>query len=280
MNWIIAIGLGAAAVGLLFYLIWLIKWRRQGRSRVRRREELRRAMERLGLGIMWETPFYNTRLLGIAGLVEGFPLRMELWEGDRDSCLRLTVWYPRRLRQGVRLRGKGDRWFKYGRRRASVLTGVEAFDQTFNLTSTVGEEERGRQLVSPPIQDELLQLAQEMDHIELGEYGLYMYATRSVEATRAARLINEALQIAARLSQRAAELGPSKAVTKTKYEAQSKMSMEREVDEREVAYLDDFPGGSSRDSSNSGSSNSGGSSSGRGSPASRSPSSSPEGDKT
>src|SRR5690625_7809080 len=100
MNWIVVAGLIAAALALLIYLIWLIKWRRRIQIQARRREELKQSLEELGLRDFWETRVYNARIFGVAGALQKNSLRIELWEGDGKSVLRLTSSFSRQVRQG------------------------------------------------------------------------------------------------------------------------------------------------------------------------------------
>lgn len=244
MNWIIAGGLGVAALVLLFSLIWLLKQRKKSSIRARRREDLRRSMQRLGLGVIWEAPFYNARLIGVAGQIQGISLRMELWDGDREGFLRLTTWYPRRLRQGLRLRTRGHRWFEQRRQKQTLLLDDKDFDEAFTVTSTKGHQDRASELFNDMLRSRLLQLAKEVDDIELGENCLYVYVGHSVEAGKAVELVEQTWQTAQMVYGQAAQIGPSKTLTKTEYEAASKQALGRGE-----AYVDEFPGGSRGESS-------------------------------
>lgn len=231
MNWIVVAGLIAAALALLIYLIWLIKWRRRIQIQARRREELKQSLEELGLRDFWETRVYNARIFGVAGALQKNSLRIELWEGDRKSFMRLTSSFSRQLRQGIRVRTRTPYKFGLRWRQRTFTIGDEEFDEVFIITSATKNKERAKALLNTTIRTKLLNLAKKVEIIEIDDRRFYIYCDQSLEGTQAAELIKQVIQISELLEERAAEVGPAEATAKTEYEVASKKTLGREIDQ-------------------------------------------------
>lgn len=217
-TWVLLAGLLAAFIALAIAGWWLLRRRRREASRAELSEELERSVRRLGLTSLWKTPFFEADVFGIDGEINGFDVRTELWGHPGGDCLRSTIRFPRPLKQGLRVRMNRRRWLEQWWQMSPVATGDSAFDERFQVYSHDEDEDRASQVLAPFIRHRFVQLAKDVDDIEVGDRSLYIFVDGGCEAGRIEKTIRDGLTLAVELINRSTEVGPLHTAGHTQYE--------------------------------------------------------------
>lgn len=234
-TWTTWIALGALillllAIGIGIWWIWNKQKRKVARAETS--SELKSIVERLGLGDVWQAPMYQADVFGFVGIVNGFSLRGELWDNSVHDFFRLTLRFPKPLRQGLSLSRNQSLVTGLLHRGGPLSVGDTRFDEAFQLFYSEGEDElaRGRELFSESLRERLVSLGEKVDELKIGDKSFHLFVEGSVESQVIERLIRESLRISVDLYNRAVEVGPVKTVRNTEYEMIAYGTLGRETE--------------------------------------------------
>lgn len=222
--WLTFIGALMLVVLLWWTAIRLARSRRGGGAREEFNENLARMAQSLGLAPPVESSIYGVGVLTLEGIINGFRLSLEIWHHGDAPFSRLTLVFPKPLRQGLRVLDE---------ERVGVMQramGMESLSLGDESTSTklvvlaANEPDRIREFLTPDVESSLIELEAAHEQLYLEDESIFVLNRNILKAEDYERLIRQALRLATRLSQRAEELGPKATKTGTNYaQAQSQM---------------------------------------------------------
>ena len=242
-SWVMLGTLVTLLVILAVAAVWLFRRHRRQESRAEVREELKDAVERLGLGTVWQAPLFQADIFGVRGLVNGYEVCGELWKKSDRDFFRLTVHFPQPMRQEFRMvtgrrRGLEQLW----RLERAEIDDSE-FEEHFSVYCRQDQDDHVRELLDRGVRRRFLSLVDGIDGLKLGDNSLYLFVDRAVEIAGLERLIRDGLAAASDVYNRTREFGPAKTAQSTSYEMLSVDGIRREAGEE--ANPEDFPQGTS-----------------------------------
>ena len=214
-------------LGVLVVLIAAVGWfgwrlarmRRAGEARAERLSDVRTFTDRMGLDHVWETSIFQSHVIGMRGELNGFRVRGELWDEPQRDAYRLSVRFPKVLRQPMKIRRKGSNGrVLSGRGLVAVSTGDEAFDARFATMVSEAASEKIEALLDANLRERMVALAEKVTSLRLGNRSLYVVAEEEVEAEVVDRLLRETLRVAVLLYNSSVEVGPLTSTRSTQYE--------------------------------------------------------------
>ncbi len=217
-SWLVLGGLLTVLVGLGVVAGWLLRRRRRDEMRAEVAEELRRSAERIGLETVWQSQLFHADVFGIRGKVNGFDIRAELWDKSSYDFFRLSVYFPRPLRQEFRLLARRRRGLEQLWKMESIEVGDRRFEERYNVYCRQDQDERVRDILAPSVRRKLVTLGSKADGVKLGDHSLYIFVDRSMGPTEIERFIRDALAVAVELYNRVVAIGPAQGAAKTSYE--------------------------------------------------------------
>ncbi len=217
-TWLLLIGLAVAFIALMASVWWLWRRRRRGVSRAELSEELAAAVERLQLSSVWQTGLFEADVHGFKGEVQGFVVDGELWERGGDAVFRLTLRFPRPLRQGVKVQTRRRNWLEALWPEETLEVGDADFDEKFYLYGEPDSEERIKEFFDFSLRHRLLDLVRRVEKLEMGDRSLHLMSREGKSVQDVERLVRDALRTALELYNRAVETGPARTATHTQYE--------------------------------------------------------------
>lgn len=214
-------------LGVLVVLIAMVGWfgwrlarmRRAGEARAERLSDLRTISERMGIDDLWESSVFQSHVIGMRGELNGFRVRGELWEDPAREAYRLSVRFPKVLRQPMKIRRTGSNGRVLpGRGLVAVSTGDAAFDARFATMVSEAASEKIDALLDANLRERMVALSEKVSSLRLGNRSLYVLADREVETSEIDRLLRETLRVAVLLYNSSVEVGPLTAAKSTQYE--------------------------------------------------------------
>lgn len=217
-SWLLLGCLLMVLIGLALTIWWLVRRRRRDEMRAGFAEELRDCAQRIGLATVWQAPLFQADVFGLRGLIKDFDVRAELWEKTNRDFFRLSVHFPRPLRQEFRLLARRRRGLEHLWKMDAVDVGHREFDDRYNVYCRQGQEERVREILVPSVRRRLMAIDEQVDGVKLGDHCLYIYVDKGIESPVIERLIRDALGVSVEVYNRVVEVGPAKGTAKTSYE--------------------------------------------------------------
>ncbi len=231
----VAILLGGAAW-------WLGRQRKRSDEREEMMAELRRRVERLGIGTVWQTPLFQVDVYGVRGEVNDFDIRCEIWDKASRDLFRLSIYFPRSTRQQCTLRSERRPTLKPLGQITAIEVGDEAFDQRFQLRGPEQGSEVIKELFDQELRDRLMKLVEDCDGLRIGDRSLYLYREAPVSPAEVERFLQDGLAAAAKYFQRSRKVGPTTENTDITYEMAAIDVLGRDGDDRRIGTS--FPDGS------------------------------------
>ncbi|MBA2664545.1 MAG: hypothetical protein H0U74_19815 [Bradymonadaceae bacterium] len=209
IGWLILI----AAIALIASIIWasmrFARYRRIAQRRTETAGELQRTMRMLGLSEVRESQLFQSRVFTLRGELNGFRIDCELWDHSQDPFCRVTIAYPRPLRQGMRMFPAREGRLFGGL--TGAARGESATTISNGLVVTAHENaERLRSFLDGDIQHHVERLNERVDDLFVGDERLFLYAEGPLAEQNCEALIRDGMAIAASLYSRAMALGPSR----------------------------------------------------------------------
>lgn len=240
VGWVVAVGF-LVILGVLVVVGWrLFRRRRREELRTELADQLREAVQRLGLGTVWETPLFQADVYGIRGSIDEFDVRAELWDKSSRDFFRLTVHFPHPTAQTFRLMTRRRRGVEHLWRIEPVEIGDPAFDNAFYVYGRRDDQKRVARLFDHRLRKQLLVLRNQVDGLKLGNHSLYVHVDEMVEPSVVVEMIEQAVQVATRVCARAAVVGSREEERKMEY---ATASMEMLSRDSEHGHTEVFPEG-------------------------------------
>ncbi|RAL25198.1 hypothetical protein DL240_03030 [Lujinxingia litoralis] len=219
--WIwLALGALVVLIGVVGWFGWrLARMRRAGEARAELLSELSTMNQRLGIGEHWETSLFQAHVIGMRGELNGFRVRGEVWDQAGPEACRISVRFPKVLRQALKVRRRTANGRALpGRGLVTVSTGDESFDACFStMVAESASSELGR-LLDATLRELMVTLAGRVSSLRVGKRSLFMVSEDSVDAAALERLLRDALRVAVRLYNASIEVGPLTQARSTQYE--------------------------------------------------------------
>ncbi|MFU8802661.1 MAG: hypothetical protein ACNA8W_02525 [Bradymonadaceae bacterium] len=212
-------------VGLLLWTgIRFVRGRRGDIARGELIAALDTMAARLGLAPVLESSVYGAQIITLEGVLNGFRIHLEIWNHPRHCFSRLTLMFPRSLRQGLRiLEGKRVGILHRAMGMQPVELGITSKDtQLVVLSGSDSETHQG--ILTAELEGLLLGFGSSYDEIQLNDENLFILERKILEASEYERLVRAGLRLVTLLYQRAREVGPTTTRRTTNYaRAESEM---------------------------------------------------------
>lgn len=217
-TWVLLLVLVVAFVGVLVLGFWLWRKRQRGASREEMLHELEQIAARLQLDAVWQTGLFEADVHGLRGEVRGFIVEAELWERIGEDFFRLSVRFPRPLRQGLKVQTRRRSWVEAILPSDELEVGDQKFDEAFFVYGDRESQSQVEEFLNYALRHRLLDLHRRAARVELGEKGLFVFLEGEQKLQDLEGMIRDALRTSLEAYNQAIEAGPSRTATHTQYE--------------------------------------------------------------